>query len=118
MFSKTELFYNQFLSSKTREKPRSERTLGPGQAGHSRRLRRFDEFFFQVRESPSSLLSTAEGTVAKSPTEVCIYSYLPNNRAANLINFGGKNTNTTLLGPTRLLISEIFLSKPDFHLHR
>ena len=30
-------------------------------------------FFFQVRESPSSLLSKAPGTVAKSPTEVCIY---------------------------------------------
>ena len=46
------------------------------------------------------------------------YSDLPNNRAANLIIFRGKNTYTTLLGPTRLLISEIFPSKPDFHLHK
>ena len=29
-----------------------------------------------------------------------------------------KNTCTTLLGPTRLLICEIFPSKPDFHLHK
>ena len=30
-----------------------------------------------------------------------------------------KNTYTTLLGPTRLLlISDIFPSKPDFHLHK
>ena len=36
------------------------------------------------------------------------YSDLPNNCAANLIIFRGKNTYTTLLGPTRLLISEIF----------
>ena len=46
------------------------------------------------------------------------YSDLPNNRAANLIIFLGKNTYTTLLGPTCLLISEIFPSKPDFHLHK
>ena len=46
------------------------------------------------------------------------YSDLPNNRAANLIIFWGKNTYTTLLGPTRLLISENFPSKPDFHLHK
>ena len=32
--------------------------------------------------------------------------------------FGEKNTYTTLLGPTRLLIFEIFPSKPDFHLHK
>ena len=49
---------------------------------------------------------------------LCDYSDLPNNRAANLINFGGKNTYTTLLGPTCLLISEIFPSKPDFHLYK
>ena len=42
------------------------------------------------------------------------YSDQPNNHAANLINFGGKNTYRTLLGLTRLLISEIFPSKPDF----
>ena len=35
-----------------------------------------------------------------------------------LLFFGEKNTYTTLLGPTRLLISEIFPSKPDFHLHK
>ena len=29
-----------------------------------------------------------------------------------------KNTYTTLLGPTRLLIFEIFPSKSDFHLHK
>ena len=29
-----------------------------------------------------------------------------------------KNTHTTLLEPTRLLIFEIFPSKPDFHLHK
>ena len=29
-----------------------------------------------------------------------------------------RNTYTTLLGPTRLLISEIFLSKPNFHLYK
>ena len=46
------------------------------------------------------------------------YSDLPNNCAANLIIFQEKNTYTTLLGPTRLLISEIFLSNPDFHLHK
>ena len=46
------------------------------------------------------------------------YSDLPNNRAANLIIFWEKNTYTTLLGPTRLLISDIFPSKPDFHLHK
>ena len=30
----------------------------------------------------------------------------------------GKKHHTTLLGPTRLLISEIFPSKPGFHLHK
>ena len=35
-----------------------------------------------------------------------------------LLIFWGKNTYTTLLGPTRLLISEIFPSKPDFQLHK
>ena len=45
------------------------------------------------------------------------YSDLPNNRAAKLF-FGKKNTYTNLLGPTRLLISENFPSKPDFHLHK
>ena len=34
-----------------------------------------------------------------------------------LLFFGRKNTCTTLLGPTRLLISEIFPSKPNFHLN-
>ena len=43
---------------------------------------------------------------------------LPNNRAANLIIFCGKNSYTTILGPTRLLIFEIFPSQPDFHLHK
>ena len=43
------------------------------------------------------------------------YSDLPNNCAADLIIFWGENTYTTLLGPKRLLISEIFPSKPDFH---
>ena len=46
------------------------------------------------------------------------YSDQPNNCAANLIIFWEKNINTTLLGPTRLLISEIFPSKPDFHLKK
>ena len=41
-----------------------------------------------------------------------MYSDLPNNRAANLIIFLGKNTYTALLEPTRLLISDIFPSKP------
>ena len=51
---------------------------------------------------------------------VWIYSDLPNNHAANLIIFyyREKDTYTTLLGPTRLLISDIFPSKPDFHLHK
>ena len=44
------------------------------------------------------------------------YSDLPNNYAANLNIFRQKNTYKTLLGPTCLLISEIFPSKPDFHL--
>ena len=35
-----------------------------------------------------------------------------------LLIFVEKNTYTTLLGPTRLSISEIFLSKPDFHLYK
>ena len=35
-----------------------------------------------------------------------------------LLFFGGKNIYTSLLGPTYLLISEIFPSKPDFHLHK
>jgi hypothetical protein len=35
-----------------------------------------------------------------------------------LLFFWEKNTYTTLLGPTRLLISEIFPPKPDFHLHK
>ena len=35
-----------------------------------------------------------------------------------LLFFWEKNTYTTLLGPTRLLISDIFLSKPYFHLHK
>jgi hypothetical protein len=30
----------------------------------------------------------------------------------------GKKHHTTLLGPTRLLISEIFPSKPEFPLHK
>ena len=46
-----------------------------------------------------------------------VYSDLPNNHAANLIIFLGKK-HRTLLGPTRLLISDIFPSKPDFHLHK
>ena len=46
------------------------------------------------------------------------YSDLPNNCAANLIIFRGKNTYTTLLESTHLLISETFPSKPDFHLHK
>ena len=46
------------------------------------------------------------------------YSDLPNNHAANLIIFLEKNTYTSLLGPTRLLISDIFPSKPDFHLYK
>ena len=50
--------------------------------------------------------------------DICKYSDLPNNRAADLIIFWGKNTYTTLLEPTRLLISDIFPSKPDFHLHK
>ena len=35
-----------------------------------------------------------------------------------LLFFREKNTYTTLLGPTCLLTSEIFPSKPDFHLHK
>ena len=35
-----------------------------------------------------------------------------------LLFFGGKNTYTTLFGPTCLLISEIFPLKPDFHLYK
>ena len=35
-----------------------------------------------------------------------------------LLFLGGKNIYTALLGPTRLLISDIFPSKPDFHLHK
>ena len=46
------------------------------------------------------------------------YSDLPNNCATNLIIFLGKHTYTTLLGPTLLLIFEIFPSKSDFHLHK
>ena len=45
---------------------------------------------------------------------------VPNNCAADLLFFGGKKHlhNLTLLGPTRLLISAIFPSKPDFYLHK
>ena len=44
---------------------------------------------------------------------------VPNNRSANLINFLGKKiTYNLLLKPTRLLISEIFPLKPDFHIHK
>ena len=35
-----------------------------------------------------------------------------------LLFFGEKNTYTTLLRPISLLISDIFPSKPDFHLHK
>ena len=35
-----------------------------------------------------------------------------------LLFFWEKNTYTTLFGPTRLLIFEIFPSKADFHLHK
>ena len=35
-----------------------------------------------------------------------------------LLFFGKNITYTTLLGPTRLLISDTFPSKPDFHLHK
>ena len=35
-----------------------------------------------------------------------------------LLFFWKINTYTTLLGPIRLLISEIFLSKPNFHLYK
>ena len=35
-----------------------------------------------------------------------------------LLFLGEKNTYTTLLGPTRLLVFEIFPSKHDFHLHK
>ena len=47
-----------------------------------------------------------------------LYSDLTNNRAANLVLLWKKITYTLLLRPTRLLISEIFPSKPDFHLHK
>ena len=47
------------------------------------------------------------------------YSDLPNNCAANLIIFREKkHTYTTLLGLTCLLISDIFPSNSDFHLHK
>jgi hypothetical protein len=46
--------------------------------------------------------------------QVLTYSYLPVNRAANLIVFWEK----TLLGPTRLSIFEIFPSKPYFYLNK
>ena len=42
------------------------------------------------------------------------YPDLPNNRAANFIIFRGKKTYTTLLGPTRSLISEIFFQNLIF----
>ena len=45
------------------------------------------------------------------------YSDLSNNCAANLIIFREKNTPTQPY-ITPLLISEIFPSKPDFHLHK
>jgi hypothetical protein len=35
-----------------------------------------------------------------------------------LLFFGEKNTYKTLLGPARLLISDIFPSKPDSHLYK
>ena len=35
-----------------------------------------------------------------------------------LLFFGKKHTYTILFGPTRLLISEIFPSKPYFHLYK
>ena len=35
-----------------------------------------------------------------------------------LLFFGKETIYTTLLGPTRLLIFDIFPSKPDFHLHK
>ena len=35
-----------------------------------------------------------------------------------LLFLGEKNTYTSLFGPTRLLISDIFPSKHDFHLHK
>jgi hypothetical protein len=56
---------------------------------------------------------TKEKNVRK--TKISRYSDLPNNRAENLIIFGENNTYTTLLGPKS---SEIFPSKPDFHLHK
>ena len=55
------------------------------------------------------------------------YSDLPNNHAANLIIFLEKKTHLHNLkylcsmyisGPTRLLIFDIFPSKPDFHLNK
>ena len=45
-------------------------------------------------------------------------SELPNICAANLIIFPEKKNYKTLLGATRLLVSVIFPSKPDFHLHK
>ena len=47
-----------------------------------------------------------------------MYFDLSNDYAANLNIFWEKNTYTTSLGPSQLLISEIFPSKPDFHLHK
>ena len=35
-----------------------------------------------------------------------------------LLFLGENNTYTTLVGPTRLLISDTFPSKPYFHLHK
>jgi hypothetical protein len=35
-----------------------------------------------------------------------------------LLFYGEKKTYTSLLGPKRLLISDSFPSKPDFHLHK
>ena len=56
----------------------------------------------------------------KTPHPPNLYSDLPNNCAANLISFWQKKTKnyTTLLGPTRLLSTEIFLTKSDSYLQK
>ena len=49
---------------------------------------------------------------------VIAYSEVPNKSVTFLLFLWFFPTYMALLGPTRLLISEIFPSKPDFHLYK
>ena len=74
---------------------------------------------FLCRRLPLHWIATEAKSLYISHMVSFYYSDLPNNCAANLIIFREKKHLHNLIRTyTCLLISEIFSSKPDFHLHK